>query len=36
MGPFRLDKRNTTAQKIKELMFSEIRNKLKMKHNNKL
>ena len=36
MGPFRLDKRNTAAQKIKELIFSEIRNKLKMKHNNKL
>jgi len=36
MGPFRLDKRNTSAQKIKELMFSEIRTKLKMKHNLKI
>lgn len=31
-GPFRLDKENTTAQNIKKLMLSEIRTKLKIKH----
>ncbi len=36
MGPFRLDKENTTAQEIKKLMFSEIRAKLKMKLNLKI
>lgn len=36
MGPFRMDKRNAAAQEIKELMFNEIRTKLKMKHNLKI
>lgn len=36
LGPFNLNKENTTASEIKDLMYTEIKNKLKNKYNLKI
>jgi len=35
-GPFKLHEENTTAQEIKNLMYNEIKSKLKNNHNLKI